>query len=616
MTQKRLHPRLAYSSIRRDQLRALIPEVFFENQLNWDILREVLEEPLLEESEHSVEQFGLSWPGKKEARRIAGRPSQGTLKPVANEGVNGKTTRNIFIEGDNLEVLKLLQKSYSGQVKLIYIDPPYNTGNEYIYKDRFAEPLNAYLKITKQLDDENNPLTSNPKESGRFHSTWLSMMYSRLLLARALLKDDGILFVSIDDNEVHHLRMILNEIFGEENFLANVIWQKKYTRSNDARWFSDNHDHILVYARSADSCVLNLEPRSENQLAAYSNPDNHPKGPWKATPLHAKSGSGGGFKYKFRNGVIWAPPPGTYPRFSDETFARMDANDEIWFGADGKATPARKSFLADVKSGVTPVTIWLYDEVGHTHEANNELKQLGLVGVFDNPKPTRLIKKILQLATSSTNSDLVLDFFSGSSSTAQAVLELNLEDGGDRQFILTQIPEPTGNSDYPTISEIGKERIRRVIKKLKTGQNNKPKLEKQKVDLGFRVLKLAPSNYRAWQDYDGEDVKKLETFFDLAASPLLDGWKPEEVHTEIILLEGFPLDSNVTAQPEFNKNEVQLVESDTCAHRLFICLDKKIKDDTIKNLKMKTADVFVCLDSALTDEDKVRLSDTGNLRVI
>jgi adenine-specific DNA-methyltransferase len=618
MPVEKLTPTFTFTEDRLQALQAVVPEAFADGQVNWETLKEALGACLADEGP-GTEHFGLFWPGKRQARRLAAQPSKGTLRPVKGEGVNEDSTDNLFIEGDNLEVLKLLQKSYAGRVKLIYIDPPYNTGNDFVYKDDFREPLDSYLQKSGQADAE-GLLTSNPKAGGRFHSNWLNMMLPRLMLARTLLTEDGVIFVSIDDNEVGNLRILMDEIFGEENFISSVIWQKKYTRSNDATWFSDNHDYIIVYAKSSNYFNLNLEERSEKQISSYSNPDNHPKGPWKATPIHAKSGTMGEFSYRFKNGVVWSPPKGTYPRYSKETLKQLDDNDEVWFGRDNKSTPARKSFLSGVKAGVTPVTIWQYDEVGHTHEANNQLKELNMSGIFNNPKPTRLVSKILKLTTLQNGNDIILDFFSGSSTTAQAVLELNREDGGNRRFIMVQMPEPTPKDSaarqagYQTIADIGKERIRRVIAKLQ----KQPVLDRDPPeDLGFAVYKLDRSHFKAWQDYDGPpDPAALDDLFSRFEDPLIDGWQPRALLDEILLLQGFPLDSQRTRLKDFKYNAIVHVECDWFSFRLFVCLDATIQPATIAQLQLQADDKFICLDSALTDQLRQQLADRCKLTVL
>ena len=292
--------------------------------VDFDQLRQELSESIVEGPQ---ERYHLNWPGKREALLMANAPIAKTLRPCREESVDFDTTKNLFIEGDNMEALKLLQETYLGKVKMIYIDPPYNTGNDFIYEDDFAENAEEFLKRSNQKDEEGNRLVTNSESNGRFHSDWLSMIYARLKLSRNLLADDGVIFISIDDGEVGNLRKLADQIFGEANFIANLIWQKKYTRANDAKWFSDNHDHILCYGKDKQGMTLNVLPRNEDQLAAYSNPDNHPKGIWKATPLHAKSGTNTS-EYTFNNRITWKPPIGTYRRFNDESMKRMDENNE------------------------------------------------------------------------------------------------------------------------------------------------------------------------------------------------------------------------------------------------------------------------------------------------
>lgn len=322
-----------------DRIAALFPGCVTEakgpdgtprRMIDFDLLRQELSDSIVEGPQ---ERYHLDWPGKRQALITANAPIAKTLRPVRAESVEFDTTRNLFIEGDNLEALKLLQETYLGRVKMIYIDPPYNTGNDFVYEDDFAESAAEFLAKSNQVDAAGNRLVANTQSNGRFHSDWLSMMYSRLKLARNLLTSDGVIFLNIDDGEVGNLRKAADEVFGEDNFIANVVWQKKYTRANDARWFSDNHDHILCYGRDKEGMSLNLLPRNEEQTAAYSNPDSHPKGPWKATPLHAKSGTNTS-AYTFSNGVTWQPPAGTFRRFNDESMNRMEQENAIWFGAD------------------------------------------------------------------------------------------------------------------------------------------------------------------------------------------------------------------------------------------------------------------------------------------
>ena len=508
------------------KLKDLFPEAFGDGEIDFGVLRQLLGV----DGDAGDERYGLVWHGKREARRVALTPSAGTLRPCPEDSVDWDRTNNLLVEGDNLEVLKLLQKSYAGKVKLIYIDPPYNTGKDFVYRDDFRDSIGRYLELTGQADSGGRKLSSNAEYSGRFHTNWLNMMYPRLKLARTFLRDDGAMFVSIDDGEVGNLRHICDEIFGEENFVANVVWQKKYTRANDARWFSDNHDHILVYARRKDVLRLNGQSRNEAQLKSYSNPDDHPKGPWKATPLHAKSGRNTK-PFTFRNGLTWAPPAGTYRRFNDESMRRMDETDEIWFGMDGKQVPQRKTFLCEAKKGVTPTTLWTHQEAGHNHEANNDLKALGLGGVFDNPKPVRLVRMMLDLATDADAGHIVMDFFAGSGTTAHAVIDANAADGGNRRFVCIQLPEPidpprrAGDTVFSGIADFAAARIGRAGEAAaKAGAGNGP-------DCGFRRLKLASSNICAW----APDAGDLEGTLLASVEHLVRGRSDLDILTELLL---------------------------------------------------------------------------------
>lgn len=522
-----------------DKLAELFPNCITEAEDDSGQLKRAIDFDQLRQelSDHVVdgprERYRLDWPGKREAQLAANAPIAKTLRPCREESVDFDTTQNLFIEGDNLDALKLLQENYLNSVKMIYIDPPYNTGNDFIYNDNFTEKSDDYLKRTNQ-SNEQGQLVANLETNGRFHSDWLSMMLPRLYLARNLLSEDGVIFISIDDGEVGNIRKCCDELFGQDNLIANIVWQKKYTRANDARWFSANHDHILCYAKNKTAMSLNLLPRNEEQLAAYKNPDNHPKGPWKATPLHAKSGTNT-TSYTFQNGITWTPPKGTYRRYTDNTLKNLEENNEIWFGPDGIQTPSRKSFLSQIKSGVTPVTLWTYNEVGHNHEANTELKKLNLNGIFDNPKPTRLIKRMLLLATG--EGDTVLDFFAGSSTTADAVMQLNAESNAKRQFIIVQYPELCDTTSeafqtgYNQLAKFSTERIRRAGQKIKKDNADQEGIDD--LDIGFRVVKVDSSNMKdvyytpdqvSQQDLLGQvdNIKEDRSDEDLLFQVLLD----------------------------------------------------------------------------------------------
>ena len=600
------------------QLARLFPEAFTEGKVDFAVLRELLGDAI----DESDEKYGLSWHGKRRARRLALTPSTGTLRPCPDESVEWDSTQNLMIEGDNLEVLKLLQKSYTNQVKLIYIDPPYNTGKDFVYRDNYKDGIRNYLKVTGQLDGNGDKLCSNTEASGRFHTNWLNMMYPRLKLARILLRHDGFLFMTVDDMEVHHLRQAADEIFGEENFVANVVWEKKYTRSNDAQFFSDNHDHVLIFAKNRSDSELSLQRRTTGQEAAYSNPDSHPKGPWKATPLHAKSG-GNTSPYTFKNGMTWTPPPGTYRRFSDQTMARMDDDNEIWFGSDGLATPSRKTFLSEAKSGVSPVTIWPYKEVGHNHEANNEVKELLAQGVFSNPKPTRLIQRMIELAASSADEPcIVLDFFAGSGTTGHAVMKQNAMDDGCRRYILVQLPEAvdsenreqkttaaylTGLGKPLNVAEITKERLRRASSQV--GQSLSPP------DMGFRVFKLDSSNIQAWEPDRTNMAQSLLNYVD----HIKPDRSEDDLFYELLLKLGFDLCAPVE-QREMAGKRVNAVADGA----LVTCLAESIKGPEVDELalgivawrdEMKEAeDISVVFRDSAFEDDVAKANMTEVLR--
>ena len=616
MPLSKLRPSFTLTEDRLRELQAVVPEAFVDGRINWDTLREALGETLEDESQ---EHFGLFWPGKREARRLAAMPSKGTLIPQPSAGVDEETTHNLFIEGDNLEVLKLLQKSYAGRVKMIYIDPPYNTGNDFVYRDDFDEPIEDYLKKTGQIESDGSLLTTNARTDGRFHSNWLTMMYSRLRLARNLLSDDGSLWISIDDNEKSHLQLACNEIFGEGNFVATIIWEKRTTREN-RRVFSFNHDYILCYAvdKNLFQSARNMLPMTEELLARYSNPDNDPRGDWQSVALTAQEGHATPAQFYTivtPSGRKIDPPPGSCWRVTKPRLDELIADNRISFGEKGNNVPRRKIFLTEANDGLTPHTLWQADEVGTTDSAKKKLVELfGGESIFETPKPVELIKRIVQLSTAKDD-DLVMDFFAGSCTTAQATLELNEDDGGTRKFIMVQLPELTNNKKYPTIADIGRKRINLAIKKLKPTKGKQLGLTTGK-DLGFSSYKLINSNFKNWQVFTGKDVNQLELRFDQSEIPLVDGWQPENLLTEILLLQGFPLDSKVRSLPEFKGNDVQQVTSDFVTHPLYLCLDKKIKPETVSKLKLSSEDIFVCLDSALSDEAKVKLADQCNLKVI
>ena len=587
---------------KRARLKRLFPEVFTEGRIDFEQLRRVLGDWV----EPGKERYGLNWPGKAECMKIIQAPSIATLKPARDESVDFDHTENLFIEGDNLEVLKLLQKAYFGKVKMIYIDPPYNTGKEFIYPDKYQDNLDTYLAYTGQVDDQGKRFATNTDAGGRFHANWLNMMYPRLYLARNLLREDGVIFISIDDNEVGNLRALCDLVFGSENFMNNIIWQKKYTRSNDAKWFSDNHDHILVYAKSKQFLTINHLPRSDGQKAAYKNPDNHPKGPWKATPLHAKSGSNTS-SYTFKNGDTWIPPKGTYRRFNDETMRQMDEGNEIWFGENGDQTPSRKSFLSAVKEGVVPVTIWPYTEFGHNHEANNDVKALGLGGFFDNPKPVRLLEKIITLICNKEEPTLVLDFFAGSATTGHAAFRKIAEGYKSLNFILVQLPElcdensEAYKSNLLNISDLAQERIRIVAKNISKENQSQLDLEdKTGLDFGFKVFKLSHSNFKIW-DADAEKAQDLARQLELHVNHIDPASGPEDILYELLLKAGFELTTRIERRTMAGKDVYAVAGG-----ALLVCLDKAITPELIDALADADPLQVICLDEGFKGNDQLK----------
>ncbi|HUX38082.1 MAG TPA: site-specific DNA-methyltransferase [Rectinemataceae bacterium] len=627
----KIRPELVVKEERLARLRELFPEALGDGKIQWDYLKEALGEFL---EDDDVERFGLSWPGKREAKKMAYVPPKGTLRPKKGEGVDEKKSGNLIIEGDNLEVLKLLQKSYFQSIKMIYIDPPYNTGNDFVYNDNFTDTVEDYLRKTGQLDAEGRPLSTNPRTSGRFHSNWLSMMYPRLVLAKNLLRDDGVIFVSIDDNEVHHLRQVMDEVFGEENFVATFGWEKRTTREN-RRVFSFNYEYICCYARSKESFedIRNLLPVTDEVRERYSNPDNDPRGAWQSVSLNAQGGHA--TKSQFYNittpgGRVVEPPAGRCWIVTKTRFEELVADDRIWFGIDGNNVPREKTFLCEAKDGITPHTLWNADEVGTNDNAKKELNSIfDGIDTFDTPKPSSLVKRMLQISTSahsaplrepSSSPDLILDFFAGSGTTAQAVLELNKEDGGNRKFILVQIPEPTGRKDYPTIAEITKERVRRVIKKMGEAEAGSLGLEgaASGQDRGFRVLAQGESNLLKWDPTQATDLESLERQLDLfSKDPLVPGWKPEDLLVEVMLAEGFSLTSAIEKKKAGANGFVRVSDPDM-GYRLWTCFDKKL-DFTAKDfgsLGLEGDDLVVFLDSSLSDTVKSALADRVRLKVV
>ncbi|MEL9538306.1 site-specific DNA-methyltransferase [Escherichia coli] len=556
------------------KLKSLFPEAFNENGIDFDVLKQLLGENVDEKEER----YGLNWHGKRQARQLALTPSRGTLRPCKDESVDWHNTKNLMIEGDNLEVLKLLQKSYAGKVKLIYIDPPYNTGKDFVYPDNFQDNMKNYLEITGQTEDGAR-LSTNTETSGRYHTDWLNMIYPRLKLARNLLKEDGVIFISIDDTEVDNLKKVCSEIFGEENFVANIVWQKKYSPQNDATYFSDMHDHILVYAKQRkssknDSNGWNIDflPRSDEQNAAYKNPDNDPRGVWKSVDLSVKTYSkANDYSITTPSGRIVTPPASRCWQVSEKRFVELCKENKIWFGENGNNVPSIKRFLTEVQDGVVPTTWWSYKECGHNQEAKQELKKLmeGESVFFDTPKPLRLLDRILHLATTNDKDCIILDFFAGSGTTAHATLNKNIADSGSRRYIAVQSPEKIDDEKYYTISELTKERLRRAGKKVR--EDN----PEWKGDVGFRVFKLDTSNIRPWE----ATAETLSEQIDAYVSPILEGRSEEDLLTELMLKRGIDLSVNIEIR-QFDGLTVSCVDGG----KLFTCFAKQIPASSVEEL--------------------------------
>lgn len=556
--------------------------------------------------EDAPEAYEFNWVGKQAARAEVLEPTKKTLRPVKEDSVDWDNTQNLYIEGDNLEVLKLLQKSYLGKVKMIYIDPPYNTGNDFVYHDDFAMSADEYAEASGAVDELGNKYIKNMDSNGRFHSDWCSMIYSRLMVARTLLSEDGVIFISIDEHEEENLKKISNEIFGCSNFVGTIIWERAFAPKNDAKYLSDSHDYVLVFAKTIDKFQIGLLPRSEEANARYKNPDNDPRGPWTADNMTVKTYSAN-YDYEIvtPNGSVMSPPNGRCWFTSKERMDKLIQENRVWFGETGGNMPRLKRFLCDVQQGMTATTIWKYTEVGHNQEGRQELKKLfDNKGYFDGPKPLRLISRILTIANLSANS-IILDFFSGSATTAHAVMQLNAEDGGNRKFIMVQIPEETPEDSearkagYNTIPEIAKERIRRAGKKIK----EESPLTTADLDTGFRVFRLDEGNY--------EDVKRSPKEFKQDQLDLfLNNIKADR--NDLDLLFGCMLDWGVQLSLPMTQEEVDGKTIYTVNDGdLVACFAENVSEDVVKAMAEKMPLRVIFRDSCFAqDADKINIYET------
>jgi adenine-specific DNA-methyltransferase len=573
-----------------------------KRSVDFDQLRQELSSSVVEGPR---ERYQLNWPGKYEALLTANAPIAKTLRPCRDESVDFDDTKNLFIEGDNLDALKLLQETYLGKVKMIYIDPPYNTGNDFIYEDDFTENAEKFLKRSNQKDEEGNPLVTNTESNGRFHSDWLSMIYPRLKLARNLLSDDGVMFISIDDNEQANLKRMCDEVFGDKNFVSTVIWEKRYSPQNAVKWFSEAHDFLLVYAKNKLNWYPNLLERSAAMNARYRNLDNDPRGVWK--PADATAQGGHGTKSQFYvltapNGKQHSLPNGRCWVYTEPVFQQMVADNRIWFGADGNNVPAVKRFLSEVKQGTACQTIWKYGDVGHNQEGKKEVNVLfPESAVFETPKPVRLLKRILHLSTEPNS--IVLDFFAGSATTAHAVMQLNAEDGGNRKFIMVQLPEICDEKSsafkegYKNIAEISKERIRRAGKKIKKENAGKDGIDQ--LDTGFRVLKVDSSNMK--DVYYSPDTVTQDDLFSQADN-IREDRTPEDLLFQVLLDWGVDLSLPVI-QETIDSKKVFFVDENALA----ACFDTGISEAFVKELAARKPLRVVFRDSSF-DNDSVKIN--------
>lgn len=653
-------PDIAQENI--EQLQQLFPDAFEEGKVDFAKLKQVLGDYV----DDATERYNFTWNGKGRALRLAQSPSTGTLRPCKEESKDWDTTQNLYIEGDNLEVLKLLQKSYHNKVKMIYIDPPYNTGGDFVYPDDYADNLENYKRITGQVDEGGRRIGTNTESDGRYHSNWLNMMYPRLRLARSLLRDDGVIFISIDDNEVENLKKVCNEIFGEDNFIGDIIWEKRFTRNNDAKLMSSVIDHNLFY-RKSEAIALIREPRTEKANSIYSNPDNDQRGAWTSVSYVSQrtKEQRPNLSYEIINPItkkVIVHPVNAW-KYSKEKYENLVAENRLYWGKSGENSyPRLKRFLSELNDGMVPVNLWAYKDVGTLDDGTKEVD--GLLGkdVFDYPKPASLIMKMTQIGGNSEDA-IILDFFSGSGTTAHAVMRLNAEDGGNRRFIVAQLPEPTDEKSeaykagYKNICEIGKERIRRAGEQLL--EEGVPKTTTERLsedvsqptftddgmieyeskseyvtkvetitapglDVGFKVFKLDSSNLRKWNttavqlDENGNpvfDPEQMALDLENAVSNYMPGRSELDVVYEIALKLGLDLTYPVEQHTIAGKNVYTIGFG-----ALMICLDdaitKEVAADMIvlKNeLKPETWTVVFKDNGFASDADKANICETLKL---
>lgn len=561
--------------------------------IDFEKLKQNLSDSVMSER---AERYQFTWPDKSKAILLANSPINATLRPCREDSVDFDNTQNLYIEGDNLDILKCLKETYLHKVKMIYIDPPYNTGNDFVYEDDFAQSSEEYLANSGQFDEQGNRMFTNAESNGRFHTDWLNMIYPRLKVARDLLTDDGVIFISIDDNEVENLRKVCDEVFGEQNFVATLIWERAFAPKNDAKFISSSHDYIVMCAKRIENFKIGRLERTQEANARYSNPDNDPRGVWTSGDMLVKTyNKSCDYPITTPSGKIVNPVPGRCWRFSEESFLEKVEDNRIWFGPEGNGVPRVKRFLSELKfEGMAPTSILFHKEVGHSQEGSKEVTALfGDKGVFDGPKPVRLLQRLLTLANLKDDS-IVLDFFSGSASTAHAVMKMNAEKQKHCPFIMVQLPEHISEKKkeqgYETVCEIGKERIRRAGKKIK----EESPLTTQDLDTGFRVLKLDSTNM---QDiyYSPKDISQADLFSQV------DNVKPdrtgEDLLFQVMLELGATLDSKIETTTVAGKTIYNVAEG-----YLVACFDPDVTDDVVKAIAQMLPAYAVLRDTSMKDD--------------
>ena len=569
-----------------------------EVAIDFDQLRQELSKDIVEGPE---ERYQFTWPDKRNAIRLANAPTTDTLRPCREESVDFDNTQNLYIEGDNLQVLKLLRENYLGKVKMIYIDPPYNTGNDFVYNDDFSQSAGEYIHNSGQEDEEGNRLVANTENNGRFHTDWLNMIYPRLKVAKDLLSEDGVIFISIDEHESHNLRKICDEIFGISNFMAQIVWEKRYTRSNNSKKFTTLTEPLLCYSKNVSSIQTIKEPRNDKSDSIYTNPDNDPRGVWTSVSYvnPATKDQRPNLTYPLTNPITGQQVvhPTNAWKYERKTYEEHVRDNKLYWGKNGENTyPRLKKFLSEMEGGMVPVDLWNYEDSGSTDIASKELEKLLGRQIFDFPKPKELIKRILSLIINGDNNEdsLILDFFSGSATTAHAVMQLNAEDGGKRKFIMVQLPEATDEKSeaykagYKNICEIGKERIRRAGKKIK----EESPLTTQDLDTGFRVLKLDSSNM---QDvYYTPSEFNEQKLFD-------DNIKPDRTEEDLLFQTMIELGIELSAKIEKRSIAGKTVWSVSDGY-LMACFDEEVNETTITEIARQHPYYFVMRDSSLAND--------------